>query len=344
MKPSFSYSIAELAKHISAKIVGDDQAIITQLAPIQRATAGELTFLTGGGGAYRRYLSDTKATAVILTEADAKDCPTIALIVQNPEYAFAQIAHLFNPVRQPLPGIHPTAVIAKTASIAASVSIGAYCVIGENVAIGSNTVIHPGVIIHDDAVIGTDCLFYSHVTVYHRVEIGNRVILHSGVVIGADGFGLVQHNGTFEKIPQLGSVIIADNVEIGANSCVDRGALNNTIIETGVKIDNLVQIAHNVVVGAHTVIAGGTGIAGSTIIGKHCMFGGASTIGGHLTICDGVMLTGCAMVTKSIKAPGIYSSGTGLFPNKVWRSVVAKLRRSVNSVSDSDSDSDRGAV
>ena len=323
-----SFSITELAKHISAKIIGSDQAIILKLAPIMRAKAGDLTFLTGN--VYRRYLPLTKASAVILTGADAADCPVTALVVENPEYAFAQIAHLFNPIRKPPTGIHPTALIAESALVDPSVSIGPYCVVGENVVIGPQTIIHPGVIIHDDVVIGSDCLFYSHVTLYHRVVLGNRVILHSGAVIGADGFGLAHHKGRFEKIPQLGSVVVGDDVEIGANSCVDRGALDNTVIETGVKIDNLVQIAHNVVIGAHTVMAGCSCVAGSTTIGRYCMIGGSAAIGGHLTICDGAIFTGFAMVTKSVKEPGIYSSGTGLLPNADWRKAVVRFRDKKN--------------
>lgn len=322
-----SFPIAELAQIISAKVIGDDQAIISQIAPISRAKSGELTFLTSN--AYRRYLRETKASAVILSQENCVDCPTTALIVDNPEYAFARIAQLFNPIQKPAAGIHATALIAKSASVDSSASIGAYCVIGENVVIGPKTVLHSGVIIHDDVVIGSDCLFYSHVTLYHRVSLGNRVILHSGVVIGADGFGLAHHQGRFEKIPQLGSVVIADDVEVGANTCIDRGALDNTIIETGVKIDNLVQIAHNVVIGAHSVIAGCSGIAGSTTIGRHCMVGGYTAIGGHLTICDGAIFTGSSMVTKSVKEPGIYSSGTGLLPNADWRKAVVRFRQGI---------------
>ena len=320
-----SFSILDLSKIISAKIIGNDQAIISQLAPIMRAKAGDLTFLTGTS--YRRYLAETKATAVILTEADAKACTVTALVVQNPELSFARIAKLFITEKKPASGIHPSSIISKTAQIDPSVSIGAHCVIGNNVVIAANTIIHPGVIVSDDVNIGSDCVIYSRVTLNHQISLGNRVILHSGVVIGADGFGLTHDKGIFEKIPQLGSVIIGDDVEIGANSCVDRGALNNTIVENGVKIDNLVQIAHNVVIGAHTVIAGCAGIAGSTTIGKHCMIGGAVNIGGHLTICDGAVFTGTAMVTKSVNEPGIYSSGTGLLPNLEWRKCAAHFRR-----------------
>lgn len=292
-----------------------------------RAQLGDLTFLTHNS--YKRFLLDTKASAVILKAEDAKECPSTitALTVSNPELAYARILRLFHPIQKPAAGIHPAAIIAKTAKIDSTAAIGAYAVIGERAVIGKHTVIASHVSVGNDVVIGDDCWFYSHVNLYNRVSIGNRVILQSGVVIGADGFGLANDQGRWESIPQVGSVVIEDDVEIGANSCVDRGALENTVIQMGVKIDNLVQIAHNVVVGAHTVMAGCSSVAGSTIIGKHCVIGGAATIGGHITICDGAIFTGCAMVTNSVKEPGIYSSGTGLFPNPEWRKVVAHLRR-----------------
>lgn len=320
-----SFSITELAKHVAATVVGDDRVKILRLAPIKRAVPGDLTFLTGA--AYARSLPETQASAVILTQDYADQCPTTALVVSNPEYAFAKIAQLFHSPKHPAVGIHASAVVAASARIHPSAAIGAQCVVGEHVVIGPRTVLHPGVIIHDNTAIGSDGLFYSHVTVCHDVTIGDRMIAHSGAVIGSDGFGLAHHQGRFEKIPQLGSVVIGDDVEIGANTCVDRGALDNTIIENGVKIDNLVQIAHNVVIGAHTVIAGHASVAGSTTIGRHCMVGGAATIGGHLTICDGAILTGAAMVTKSIKDPGVYSSGTGLLPSANWRRAVVRFRR-----------------
>ncbi len=320
-----SYSISELANHISAKIIGDDQLMISCVSPIVRAQAGDITFLTSS--AYKRHLQTTNASAVILKAEDADACPVTALVVNNPELAFARITRFLNPLSKPVPSIHPTAVIAQTAKIDPTAFIGAHCVIGERVVIGANTVIKSTVSIDDDVAVGEDCWINSNVTLYERVSIGNRVILHSGVVIGADGFGLANDRGRWEKIPQIGAVIIEDDVEIGANSCVDRGALDNTVIETGVKIDNLVQIAHNVVVGAHSVMAGCSSVAGSTVIGKHCIIGGAVTIGGHITICDGAIFTGCAMVTNSVKEPGVYSSGTGLFPNAEWRKVVVHLRR-----------------
>lgn len=319
-----SISLKSIAEKISAKIIGDENAVITKLAPLYRAGAGELSYLTNNH--YRQYLKDTKATAVIVTEEHAENCATNALIVKNPELAFARVATLFLTEKKPSLGIHPTAQIAESAKIHSTASIGAYCVVGENSVIGERTTLLSHAAVSHDVKIGNDCFLHSHVTLYHAVVIGNRVTLHSGCVIGADGFGLAHDRDHFEKIPQLGSVQLHDDVEIGANTCIDRGALDDTIIETGVKIDNQVQIGHNVVIGAHTAIAGCVGIAGSTRIGRHCMIGGATAISGHLTICDGVVFTGMSMVTKSISTPDVYSSGTGLLPNKEWRKCAVKFR------------------
>ncbi|OGT25971.1 MAG: UDP-3-O-(3-hydroxymyristoyl)glucosamine N-acyltransferase [Gammaproteobacteria bacterium RIFCSPLOWO2_02_FULL_42_14] len=320
-----TYSISDLAKHINAKIIGNQNASISRIAPISRAQSGDLTYLSAS--MYRPFLQTTQASAVIVTAEDAALCKTTALVVQNPELAYARIAPLFHPFKKPAAGIHSSAVISKTAVIDHTASIGALCVVGDNVKIGANTIVLPNTIIYDDAVIGANCFLHSQVTVHHQVIIGDRVILHSGAVIGADGFGLAQENGRFEKIPQLGSVHIANDVEIGANSCVDRGAIDHTVIEHDVKIDNLVQIAHNVVIGAYTVIAGCASVAGSTRVGRHCIIGGAVTIGGHLTITDGVIFSGCAMVTKSVSEPGIYSSGTGLMTNAQWRRNAVRFRQ-----------------
>ena len=320
-----TFTLQAIAEKISAKIVGDPKKTITQVAPLYRATATELTYLAHNS--YRKLLSNTSAGAVILKEENAKDCPTIALIVNNPELAFATIARLFEKKPEIKPGVHPTAVIDPSAKIHPTASIGALCVIGENVVIGEQTVLHPQVTVEQGVTIGQSCEIHAHASIYHDVTLKDRVVIESGAVIGRDGFGMAQHEGVFHRIPQLGSVIINNDVWIGANSCIDRGAIDNTVIETGVKIDNLVQIAHNVRIGAHTVIAGCTGIAGSTVIGKHCLVGGSTAIGDHLTICDKVILTGCAMVTSSIKTPGIYSSGTGLMPNRDWLRAVVRFKR-----------------
>ena len=320
-----SYSIAEIAKLINAEVIGDDQLIISRLAPIISAEPGELTFLLGGR--YQQFLSKTNASAVILTQTHAAEYAGVSLIVDNPESAFAKLARLFDPYQKPAPGIHQTATIASSAEVSDSASIGAGCVIADNVQIGENTVLSAGVTIGDDVHIGADCALFSNVSVYHGVRIGDRVTVHSGAVIGADGFGLTRSASGWEKMPQIGAVLIHDDVEIGANTCVDRGSLGDTILHNGVKIDNLVQIAHNVIVGKHTAIAGCVAIAGSTTIGANCMIGGTTGIAGHLAIVDGVVFTGGATVTKSVSEPGIYSSGTGLLPNISWRKMAVRLRQ-----------------
>ena len=325
MTVDHSFSVTELAKKINARVIGDEQAVVTGLASIASAKSGDLTFLLGDQ--YKCHLSKTKATAIILSEDHAADCSVISLIVKNPERCFAQIARLFDPFLKPSAGIHPSAIIADTANIHPSVAVGANCVIGENVSIAENTLLLPGSILNDRVAVGSDCMIHSHVTLCYGVRIGSRVILHSGAVIGADGFGLTQHNGSWDKIPQIGSVVIEDDVEIGANTCIDRGALDNTVIETGVKIDNLVQIAHNVVIGAHTVLAGCVTVAGSAKIGRHCVVGGKTDFAGHIEVCDGAIFSGRSMVTGSIKRPGIYSSGTGLLPNALWKRNLVRFKQ-----------------
>jgi len=322
---TISYSIADIAHLISAKVIGDDQLQITGLAPLITAQTGHLTYLLGGR--YQSLLSETTASAVILTKDDSKLCPVAALVVDNPEYAFAKVARLFDPYKKPKPGIHSSAIVAASAKIPDTVSIGAHCVIGEHTTVGDNTVLSPHVTVGDGVTIGVDCLLHPQVSVYQDCVIGDRVTLHPGVVIGAAGFGLTRTKTGWENIPQIGRVVIHEDVDIGANTCVDRAALADTVIHAGVKIDNLVQIAHNVVIGAHTAIAACTVIGGSTAIGANCMIGGATSISGHLTICDEVILTGCGMVTKSVSQAGVYSSGIGTFPNAAWRKMVVRLRQ-----------------
>jgi UDP-3-O-[3-hydroxymyristoyl] glucosamine N-acyltransferase len=239
--------------------------------------------------------------------------------------AFVAAVHLFHPATSVTAGIHETAVIGKNCKIDPSVSIGPYCVIEENVTIGPKTRLMANVVVGEGSVIGEDCVLNRHVTLYHDVSLGSRVMLHSGVVVGADGFGFTQSQGHWIKVPQIGRVVIEDDVEIGANSAVDRGALTDTIIHKGVKIDNLVQIAHNVEIGEHTIIAGCVAIAGSVKIGKHCMIGGACNISGHLTIADWVVLTGTASVVSSIEEAGIYSSGINARPHREWVKTVIRL-------------------
>jgi UDP-3-O-[3-hydroxymyristoyl] glucosamine N-acyltransferase len=256
-----------------------------------------------------------------------EECPTNALIVADPYVSYAKIALLLNPAPSFDSQIDPTAVIAASASIADAVYIGAHCVIGENVIIDSGSVIGPGCVIEQACCIGRNSRLVANVTLCTGVSIGERCLIHPGVVIGSDGFGVANDHGRWIKVPQLGKVRIGNDVEIGANTTIDRGALDDTVIEDGVKLDNLIQVAHNVKIGAHTVIAGCVGIAGSAEIGKHCAIGGGVGVLGHLQIADGVQVTAMSMVTKSIKAPGVYSSGVPLQTNRDWHKNAVRFKQ-----------------
>lgn len=318
-------TLEEIANKLGAEIVGDPGCIIEGVATIQNAIPGTITFLSNRS--YRKYLDATKASAVILTREDAELCSVNALVVDNPYLVYARVATLLNPPAPIVPGVHPSAVIMGGCSIAKSTSIGANCVIESGVEIGENCFIGPGSVIGAETCIGDNTRLLSNVTIYHKVKIGSSCIIHSGVVIGSDGFGIANDNGVWEKVPQLGSVRIGDNVEIGANTTVDRGALEDTVLEEGVKLDNQIQVAHNVIIGSHTAIAGCVGIAGSAKIGKNCAIGGACNILGHLEIVDNVHLTATSYVTKSIKKPGVYSSGTPLEPNQQWHRNYVRFRQ-----------------
>jgi UDP-3-O-[3-hydroxymyristoyl] glucosamine N-acyltransferase len=277
---------------------------------------------------YKKYLSTTQASAVILTQEDAATCSVNKVITPYPYYVYAKIAEFFiKPVLFPS-GIHATAIVGDGCHIDPSAYIGPYCVIGKQVNIGAHAVVGPNCQIGDLVNIGEFACLDGRVTIYHRVKIGKQSRLASGVVVGGDGFGFAPYQGTFYKVPQLGSVTIGNYVDIGANTTIDRGAVDDTIIEDGVKLDNLIQIGHNVRIGANTVIAGCTGVAGTAVIGKNCMIGGACSINGHLTIVDNVILTGTSSVSKSILKPGVYSSGLfNLDENRRWRKAHARINR-----------------
>jgi UDP-3-O-[3-hydroxymyristoyl] glucosamine N-acyltransferase len=279
---------------------------------------------------YRRQLKVTQATAVVVTEADAAICPVAALIDSNPYLAYARIALLLYPESAVEPGVHAAAVVAAGARVAASASIGPLSVIEDDVDIGERVQIGPGCIVQRGARIGADSHLVTRVNLYAGVMIGERCILHAGVVVGADGFGFAPDAGTWAKVPQVGSVRIGDDVEIGANTTIDRGAIDDTVVENGVKLDNQIQVGHNVVIGEHTAIAACTGISGSTVIGKRCLIGGMVGFAGHLTIADDVSITGCSLVSASIHNAGTYSSGMPTVEAYRWRRMVAHLRRLVD--------------
>jgi len=318
------YKLTDLIKGLDVTIKGDTDCLINGVCHIQQSKPGYITFLANGQ--YRKYLQTTEASAVILAEEDAAACPATAIISANPYYTYAKIAAFFA-----YPPQVATVVMGEGCEIHPTASIGAYTVLGKNVRIAANALIGAGCCIDDDTEIGEATILDAHVTIYHRTKIGKRTHLMSGAIIGGDGFGFANQKGVWHKVSQLGSVSIGDDVDIGANTTIDRGAIGDTVIGSGVKLDNLIQIGHNVKIGENTVIAGCTGIAGSTEIGKNCMIGGAVMIAGHLTIADNVILTGGTGVGKSIREPGMYSSGIlGLMTNQEFRKNSARFHRLEN--------------
>jgi UDP-3-O-[3-hydroxymyristoyl] glucosamine N-acyltransferase len=320
------YSLAELTNELEVTIVGDPNCLINSVATLEQAKAGQIAFLMSSS--HKKHLITTQASAVILIQSDLEACPVNAIVSRDPYYTYAKIAAYFDNKKAPASGIHASAVIGRDCAIDSSVSIGPNSVIGDGVKLASRVIIGPGCSIGDFVELGDDTHLDANVTLYHRVKLGRRVQIASGVVIGSDGFGNAKHKGVWHKVPQLGSVMIEDDVEIGANCSIDRGTIEDTVIERGAKLDNLIQVAHNVRIGANTAIAGCVGIAGSAVIGKNCLIGGGVGITGHIAIADGVMITGMTAVTKSIREPGIYSSGVGgLVTNLEWRKNSARLHR-----------------
>ena len=300
-------TLGQIVQRLGGRVAGDPQTLVHQVASLEGAQAEHISFFTGSR--YRAELATTRAAAVVLGP-EAEDETTLPRIVaENPYAYFARVAQLFNPLVTQPPGVHPSAVVAKSAQLGARVSIGAGCVVGE------------------DVVIGEDSCLYPRVVIYAKCTLGKRVIIHSGAVIGADGFGIADERGRWIKIPQIGAVRIGDDVEIGANTTIDRGAMDDTVIEEGVKLDNQIQVGHNVRIGAHTAIAGCVGIAGSADIGRHCTFGGAAMILGHLKIVDHVNISAGTFISRSILKPGTY---TGIYPvdqHDAWARSAAWLRR-----------------
>ncbi|WP_033576036.1 UDP-3-O-(3-hydroxymyristoyl)glucosamine N-acyltransferase [Dickeya chrysanthemi] len=317
----FSIRLDALAQQLDAQLHGDGDIVITAVASMHSAQAGQITFLSDSR--YREQLSSTQASAVVLTEADLPFCNIAALVVKNPYLAYARMAQLMDTTPAPAQGIAPSAVIAPDARLGDGVSVGANAVIESGVELGDGAVIGAGCFIGKNARIGAGTRLWANVTIYHNVVLGEKCLIQSGAIIGSDGFGYANDRGNWIKIPQLGTVIIGDRVEIGASTTIDRGALDDTIIGSGVIIDNQCQIAHNVVIGDNTAVAGGVIMAGSLKIGRYCMIGGASVINGHMEICDKVTVTGMGMVMRPITEPGVYSSGIPLQPNKVWRKTAA---------------------
>ena len=322
----FTCSLAELAERLGATLVGDGERRVSGLATLSEAGPDDISFLANK--AYLKYLSETRAAAVLIHPAHAAECPTACLEMDNPYLGYAELSRLFDPFAARMPsGIHETASVAEDAVLGRNVRIGPQAVVESGVTIGDDVVIGPGSVIGCDSMVGAGSLLHANVSVYHGVVIGERAILHSGCVIGADGFGFAHDGSGWQKIAQLGGVVLGVDVEVGSCSSIDRGALGDTVIGNDVKIDSQVQIAHNVQIGDHTALAGCVGVAGSTRVGRNCMLGGGVGLAGHLTICDGVQVTGMSLVTNSITQPGVYSSGTGAMSNALWRKNAVRFKQ-----------------
>jgi len=319
-----AYRLADIVARFGGRVVGDAETRVSQIGTLESAVAGQIAFLANAK--YRKQLEASRASAVILSEADADATQLPRIVTNNPYSYFAKLSAFLNPLREFVPGIHPSAAIADGAHVSPQAHIGPHVSVGEGASIGAGTVVMAGCSIGEGASLGENTRLYPRVVVYHDCIIGNHVIAHSGAVIGADGFGIAMEEGRWLKIPQIGRVVIGDHVEIGANTTIDRGALDDTVIEEGVKLDNQIQVAHNVRIGAHTAIAGCVGIAGSANIGRYCRIGGAASILGHLQIADKVEVSAGTVISKSIREAGSY---TGTFPfseNHAWRKNAVQLR------------------
>ncbi|MFO1720588.1 UDP-3-O-(3-hydroxymyristoyl)glucosamine N-acyltransferase [Pseudomonas aeruginosa] len=325
MMSTLSYTLGQLAAHVGAEVRGDADLPIQGLATLQEAGPAQLSFLANPQ--YRKYLPESRAGAVLLTAADADGFAGTALVVANPYLAYASLSHLFDRKPKAAAGIHPTAIVAADAEVDPSASVGAYAVIESGARIGAGVSIGAHCVIGARSVIGEGGWLAPWVTLYHDVTIGARVSIQSGAVIGGEGFGFANEKGVWQKIAQIGGVTIGDDVEIGANTTIDRGALSDTLIGNGVKLDNQIMIAHNVQIGDHTAMAACVGISGSAKIGRHCMLAGGVGLVGHIEICDNVFVTGMTMVTRSITEPGSYSSGTAMQPAAEWKKSAARIRQ-----------------
>jgi UDP-3-O-[3-hydroxymyristoyl] glucosamine N-acyltransferase len=318
-------TLQEIVRQLGGEVAGDASVAVGGVATLDEAGPGEITFLANPR--YRAKLAASRAGAVILGPRDREATDIARIVTDNPYAYYARTVALFHPPRAARPGVHPLACVDATAQVAKSAEIGPFAVIGAGARIGEHASIGAGSAVGEGTSVGDDTILHPHVTIYRDCVVGARCILHSGCVIGADGFGMAPDAGRWVKIPQVGRVVIGDDVEVGASSTIDRGALGDTVVEEGVKIDNQVQIAHNCRIGAHTVIAGCAGVAGSAVIGRHCVIGGGAGVVGHVTLADGVTVTGMTLITKTITQPGVYSSGVPMMPHAQWLKNAAQLRR-----------------
>ena len=317
-------TLGELAVRHGLELRGDPDVRVARVGTLQQAGPDAVSFLANPR--YRKYLATTRAGAVVLEAALAEQCATSVLVSANPYAAYARIAADLHPAPQFEPGIRAGAVVDPTAEVAADACVAPGAVVEAGAHVGAGAFVGPNSVVGAGARLGPGSRLVANVTLCHGVRLGARVLVHPGAVIGADGFGLAREREGWIKVPQLGSVVIGDDVEIGANTTIDRGAIDDTVIEEGVKLDNQIQVAHNVRIGAHTVIAGCTGISGSTTIGRNCMIAGKVGIAGHLEIADGTVITGLSLVSRSIRKPGVYSGALPFDDAASWRRNAARFR------------------
>jgi UDP-3-O-[3-hydroxymyristoyl] glucosamine N-acyltransferase len=318
-------TLGEIAVRFGLELAGDPAQTVDGVASLAAAAPGTISFCTGGK--YRRQLAQTRATAVVLPRELSADCPVAALVSARPYAAWARIANALHPADPVRAGRAPGAQVDPGARVAASAWIGPNAVVGAGAVIGERCSVGPNCVIEAGASIGDDCRLLAGVTLCRGISAGSRCTFKPGAVVGSDGFGHAPDVDGYVKVPQLGSVRLGDDVEVGANTTIDRGTIEDTVIGDGVKLDNQVQVGHNCRIGAHTVIAGCVGISGSSVIGSRCMIGGAVGIAGHLEIGDDVVVTGYSLVTHSLPGPGMYSSGMPAIEAGKWRRAVARLHR-----------------
>ncbi|QIM66778.1 UDP-3-O-(3-hydroxymyristoyl)glucosamine N-acyltransferase [Mannheimia granulomatis] len=318
-----NFRLIDLAEHIGGTLKGNADLAIQSIAALDKAGSSQITFISNAK--YRENLTACNAAAIIVSPADVEFCreDQNLIIVDNPYVAYAKLAQYMDSTPKAANGIHPNAVISPDAKLGNNVSIAANAVIESGVELGDDVIIGAGCFVGKNSKIGARTQLWANVSIYHNVQIGSDCLIQSSAVIGSDGFGYANDKGQWIKIPQTGGVIIGNRVEIGSCTCIDRGALDPTVIEDNVIIDNLCQIAHNVHIGFGTAVAGGVIMAGSLKVGRFCQIGGASVINGHMEICDGAIITGMGMVMRPITEKGIYSSGIPLQTNKEWRKTAA---------------------
>lgn len=319
------FTLQELAQQLGAELRGNGEKRISGLGTLQNAGPEQLSFLANPS--YRHQLAGCRAGAVMLRPVDAEDYQGDCLLLDDPYMAYARLSHLFDRKPKVQPGIHPSALVDASATVAASASIGPGVVVAANAVIGEHVVLGAHTVVGERSRIGDGGWLAPRVTLYHDVVIGERVVIQSGAVIGGEGFGFAQQQGQWHKIAQIGGVSIGNDVEIGANTTIDRGALDDTRIGNGVKLDNQIMIAHNVEIGDNTAMAACVGISGSTKIGRNCMLAGGVGLVGHIELCDNVFVTGMTMVTHSITEPGAYSSGTAMQPAGDWKKNAVRFRQ-----------------